>query len=358
VHRPSARASLAVPLAAVVLGVFLTSPKLFHEQWELTSEWDGVEATARSREDNLGGGDRSVRAVLDLVSERDDPLLAWTFDPFVYLKYRRVSATRFQWKFFYQGAIYLGRTSADYVLPETWEWFVDDIEESDPVAFVETEVPDAGTPFDRYLRAGFREVYPGAAAKVWLGNDVADELEHPDPGARPWADEGERVAGTGWTVEGNAADFRVGGVAADADPLLLSRQACTRIDLQADPGGGASLTDLQLRFDSASDASQERQMLAIEGDRAGSGSTGLGPLGFESVPSNVQHPGPVAVSIVVGQHSAALIVDGQVRGAVRLQPTVTRLSLVTRSPELHLSGMRVGTAPEGGGCPGPSVGTE
>lgn len=357
-HRPGTRASLAVPLAALVLGVYLTSPQIFRESWERTRDFDGVGAVARHREDQLGGGDRSVRAILDLVSEQDDPLLAWTFDPFVYLRYRRVSATRFQWKFLLQGAIYLGRTSPDYVLPDTWRWFDEDLEESRPVAFVETEVPDAGTPFDRYVRTGFREIYPGAVAKVWLRNDIADELLDPRRVGVPWGDTGERVPGSGWTVAGDGATFRRGAAAGDVDALLLSTRACTRIDLTADPGASGVIEDLQLRFDSAFDPNLERQMLALQGDKAGSGSAGLGPMGFESVPSNVQGLGPQALSVVVGLHSAALIVNGQLRAAVRLQPTVTRLTLATSGPELLVSDLRIGAAPAGGGCPGPTAGSE
>jgi hypothetical protein len=357
-HRPGTKVSLAVPLAAAVLGVYLTSPEIFRESVKRTTQFDGVSTLAREREKNLAGPDRSVRAVLDLVSEQDDPLLAWTFDPFVYPRFRRISATRFQWKFFMQGAIYLGRTSPEYILPDTWRWFDEDIEESHPVAFVETEVVDSGTPFDSYVRSTFREVYPGSAAKVWLRGEVADELLAPRGSGAAWTAPAGVRSGSGWEVTGDRADFAVAGLPADADGLVLSRDACTRIDLLADPGVGATLDDVQIRFASPVDPNEEVQVLALQGDKAGSGSAGLGPLGFESVPSGVNGPGPVALSIVVGRHSAALIVDGQLRAAVRLHEGVTQATLVTTMSELHVSGLQVREAPTGGGCPGPGAGSE
>ncbi len=356
-HRPGTKVSLVVPLVAAVLGVYLTSPGILRESVKRTTQFDGVSTLAREREKNLAGADRSVRAVLDLVSEQDDPLLAWTFDPFVYPRFRRIAATRFQWKFFMQGAIYLGRTSPEYVLPDTWRWFGEDIEESRPVAFVETEVVDRGTPFDSYVRSTFREVYPGEAAKVWLRDEVADELLAPGSGAA-WTSPAGVVAGSGWEVAGDRADFAPADLPADVDGLVLSRDACTRIDLLADPGVGGTLTDVQVRFANPANPNEEVQLLALQGDEAGSGSAGLGPLGFESVPSGVSGPGPVALSIVVGRHSAALIVDGRLRAAVRLHDGVTQATLATTMTELHVSGLQVRAAPSGGGCPGPGAGSE
>ncbi len=357
-HRPSTKVSLAVPLAAAILGVYLTSPEIFRESVKRTTQFDGVSTLAREREKNLAGPDRSVRAVLDLVSEQDDPLLAWTFDPFVYPRFRRISATRFQWKFFMQGAIYLGRTSPEYILPDTWRWFDEDIEESRPVAFVETEEVDGGTPFDSYVRSTFREVYPGESAKVWLRDEVADELLAPAGSGTEWTSPAGVRSSSGWEVTGDRADFAVADLPADLDGLVLSRDACTRIDLLADPGVGGTLNDAQVRFANPANPNEEVQMLALQGDKAGSGSAGLGPLGFESVPSGVSGPGPVAMSIVVGRHSAALIVDGQLRAAVRLHDGVTQATLATTMTELHVSGLQVGAAPSGGGCAGPGAGSE
>ena len=358
-HRPGTKVSLAVPLAAAVLGVYLTSPTIFRESVKRTTQFDGVSTLAREREKNLAGPDRSVRAVLDLVSEQDDPLLAWTFDPFVYPRFRRISATRFQWKFFMQGAIYLGRTSPEYILPDTWRWFDEDIEESRPVAFVETEVVDSGTPFDSYVRSDL----PGGVPRRG-GQGVAPATRWPTscslrPDRAPRGRPPRRsLAGSGWEVTGDRADFAVADLPADVDGLVLSRDACTRIDLLADPGVGGTLNDVQVRFANPANPNEEVQMLALQGDKAGSGSAGLGPLGFESVPSGVSGPGPVALSIVVGRHSAALIVDGRLRAAVRLHDGVTQATLATTMTELHVSGLQVRAAPSGGGCAGPGAGSE
>jgi hypothetical protein len=353
--RPSARASLAVPLVATILAVYMTGPALFVQDVKDTNRFSGVSAWARDRENFVGGGDRSVRAVLDLVSERNDGLLAWTFDPFVYTRYQRVPATRFQWKFLLQGAIYLGRTSPDYVLPHTWEWFADDVAESRPAAFVETEPFDPGTPFDELIRTRYVETFPTSAGKVWLTRRAAAQLTQPQLDTA-WTDPGTRIDGTGWTVDGDGAHYAAGSIPAENDPLFLTDGPCIRIEGDADVAAPGALADLIFRFDSEQRQSEERQTLALEGAKAGSGSRGLGPLGFESLDANVLGDGPVHFAVVMGRRSAALVIDGKVQAAVRLRDTVMHLTLESRTPELTISGLHLGHAPAGGGCaPSPTL---
>ena len=205
-RRPATPLSLLVPAVTAVVAIFLTSPGNFGESVELTREFRGFTKIAEDRADALGGGDRSVRAVLDLVSRDQAGLLAWTLDPFVYLKNHRVPATRFQWKSFLLGEIYLGRTSDDYVLPQTWRWFAEDIAESDPVAFAETQDFTSDTPFEDLIRDDFILVYPGSAAKIWLRDDVADDLLSP-PAGRPWRSPEPTAVSPGWTVDGDTIRF-------------------------------------------------------------------------------------------------------------------------------------------------------
>lgn len=350
-HRPSARASLAVPLAATMLAVYMTGPAIFVQDVKDTNRFSGVSAWARDRENYVGGGDRSVRSVLDLVSERNDGLLAWTFDPFVYTRYQRVPATRFQWKFLLQGAIYLGRTSPDYVLPHTWTWFAEDVAESHPAAFVETEPFDPHTPFDELIRTHYVETFPTSAGKVWLTRAAAKQLTDSQPGT-PWIDPGERIDGTGWTVEGDGARFVPGPIPTDNDGLYLTSGPCVRIEGDADVDAPGALADLIFRFESKERQSEERQTLALEGAKAGSGSRGLGPLGFESLDANVLGDGPVHFAVIIGRRSAALVVNGEVQAAVRLRDTVMHLTLESRTPDVTISGLRLGRAPAGGGCAG------
>jgi hypothetical protein len=347
--RPSAvRLSLGVPLAATVLALYMTGPANFVQSVKDTNKFSSVSEWARNREDYLGGGDRTVRSILDLVSEQDDGLLAWTFDPFVYTRYERVPATRFQWKWLFQGAIYLGRTSPDYVLPQTWTWFKEDVAESHPAAFVETEPFDAGTPFDSLIRSTYHPTYTGSAGTVWLTSAARDALTSSQ--GRAWTDQQERIGDSGWAVDGTTARYASGPVPGDGDALYLGSGTCIRYEGTADVSAPGPLADLILRFDSRAHPEEERQTLALEGTKAGSGSAGLGPMGFESIDANVHGDGPVHFAVVVGRHSAALVVDGEVQAAVRLRDTVVRLTLESRTPEVTLSDLRVGAAPAGGGC--------
>jgi hypothetical protein len=353
-HRPT-RLSLCVPVAAAVLGVYLTSPTIFHDSYQATVEFDGVKPIAADREKNLGGTDRSVRAILDLVSHDDDALLAWTFDPSLYTRFHRVSATRFQWKWLLQGAIYLGRTSPDYVLPDTWRWFREDLAQSKPAAFVETEPYDAGTPFADVVERDFTVVYPGPTDQVWLRRDVARDLLTAPATAAAWSAPGPVVDSSGWSVSGDAATNTRTAVPANLDLLPLSAVPCTRIDGVLAATDGSALPDVVLHFAKAGDAREETQHLALEGTMAGAGSAGLGPMGFESLPSGVAS-GPVPFSVVVGDRSAVLVVAGQVRGAVRLHEGVVSLGVESRSAALQVSGLRTSAAPTGGGCPSGSRG--
>ena len=316
-RQPSSRLSLGVPLAAAVLALYMSGPANFTQSVKDTRRFSGISTWARDRENQLGGGDRTVRSILDLVSEQNDGLLAWTFDPFVYTKYERVPATRFQWKWLFQGAIYLGRTSPDYVLPHTWSWFEDDVAESHPAAYVETEPFDPGTPFAELIQSRYHPIYTGSAGTVWLTSAARDALTRSQGGA--WTDDPqERIDGSGWTVDGTSAHYAAGPTPAQDDALYLGSATCRRYEGVADVATPGALADLVFRFDSRAHPNEERQTLALEGGRAGSGSAGLGPLGFESVEANLQGDGPVHFAVVVGRHSAALIVDGEVQAAVRL----------------------------------------
>jgi hypothetical protein len=347
-RRPT-RLSLAVPLAAAVLGVYLTSPKIFHESVTATVEFDGVAKVAAAREKNLGGSDRSTRAILDLVSHDGDALLAWTFDPSIYPRLHRVPATRFQWKWLLQGAIYLGRTSPDFVLPDTWRWFREDLAESHPAAFAETEPYDPGTPFAAAVERDFVLAYPGAT-KVWLRRDLARQLLTPPAGAA-WAPPLAPADGSGWSLDGPVATYTRGAAPTDADRLPLTAAPCTRIDGVLTATDGSAGPDVVFHLERPTDEREEPQYLALEGDSAGSGSLGLGALGFESVPSGTTGPGPIPFSIVVGDRSAALVVAGQIRGAVRLRPGVVALSVESRSAAIQVSDLRTSAAPAAGGCP-------
>jgi hypothetical protein len=349
-RRPATRASLAVPLVATLLAIWLTGPSVFVESVRRTSRFTSVGASADERRRLEGGPERTARAVLDLVSGDRDALLAWTIDPTVYLRFRRVPATRFQWKSFLLGEIYLGRTSTDYVLSRTWDWFADDVAESDPVAFAETEPFESDTPFEDLVLEEFTPVFPGGAATVWLRDDVARQVL--DPSARDrWLPPGELPRDSGWRTDGPTATYDEGdGTVERPDDLLtLTRDSCVRIEGTLDVPGGddGSFPAAVFRFDdNTGDA--ERLLIGLDATEVGSGSAGLGPGGYERVATGLPRDEPVEFALVVGRRAAALVVDGQVRAALLLTESVT-VSVEARRPELVLRDLRVG-APPGRSC--------
>ena len=124
----------AWPLLAVVLSFALssgTTDRLISAA-SMTSSFTSVHRAVQLERANQPGPDRSVQAVLDLVSRDRDPLLTYSDDQYLYPDYRRVPATRFQQRYFLIGSIYLGQTGPQYILHNTWTWFADDLRRTNP----------------------------------------------------------------------------------------------------------------------------------------------------------------------------------------------------------------------------------
>ena len=135
-----ARATIAWPLLAIVLTFVLSggsasrliAAALDHEQASRACS-----AQVQLERADQPGPNRSVQAVLDLVSRDLDPLLAYSDDQYLYPSYRRIPATRFQQRYFLIGSIYMGQTGPQYILHDTWRWFRDDLRQANPAAFLE-----------------------------------------------------------------------------------------------------------------------------------------------------------------------------------------------------------------------------
>ena len=125
-----------LPLAVAILTIQVGGTASFREGFREASAFQGISDFDDRREQFIDGRTHMVRAALDLVSEPDDPLLMWTSYPWPYLNLHRVPATRYIWKNFLLGEIYLARSGPQYVLPGTWETFAADVERTDPTAFV------------------------------------------------------------------------------------------------------------------------------------------------------------------------------------------------------------------------------
>jgi hypothetical protein len=345
--RVPARALVALPLIVAVLAVLFSSKTNFDDDVRAAWRFRGFNANAQHFADNRGGSERTALAVLDLVSHDNDALLAWTDDPWPYLNLKRVAATRFFYKRFLMGEIYLGRTSLDYVLPRTWEWFAEDMEEAKPVAFMrvnQPEVPD-GNPFKEYVDRNFQLVLDDKDLPVWLRNDAAREVLEPS-GTKDWEGRVPDVSPSGWKVNGSDASYEPGPAASADDQLTIAPDSCYRLDgvIPADAAGTVG----QVAFHFADNAGKnERLTLSFEGENAVSSSDFVD---FLTLPTDV--PGDareVPFSLVVGRRSAALVIENEVRAALLLPKSVTTTAESTTG-NLELADLRLGSAPAGSGC--------
>ncbi|NDD98343.1 MAG: hypothetical protein EBZ93_12795, partial [Actinobacteria bacterium] len=175
------RAVHAPVLAALTLVLVTQCSTLFWDGTSRAGAFTSFSRLEQSRDAAQDGQSRTVRAILDLVSDDGDAVLAWTMYPWTYLNNERVPATRLSWKSFMLGEIYLGRTSTDYVLPDTWEWFADDMRESNPAAYLrpkETAL-DPSTPFAEFVAREFVPAYESSAMEVQIRSSIWSRLLQP-----------------------------------------------------------------------------------------------------------------------------------------------------------------------------------
>ncbi len=170
-----------VPLAVAILTIQVGGTFSFREGLREASRFQGISDFDARREQLIDGRTHMVRAALDLVSEPDDPLLMWTSYPWPYLNLHRVPATRYIWKNFLLGQIYLARSGPQYVLPGTWETFAADVERTNPTAFVVEAVNPvvSGTPFDDIVDEKFTTVFTDEALTLAFRDDLAAWLLSP-----------------------------------------------------------------------------------------------------------------------------------------------------------------------------------
>jgi len=337
------RAKIGWSIGILAVAVYLIGPSIPATVGRAL-EFRGVDDVASSREANLGGNGRTSIAVLDLVSEEGDPLLGWTNDPWPYLTLGRVSATRFIWKSFMVGEIYLAPGGGPtYVLPETWDWFFEDLEESDPLAMAQVGHPiDPDTPFATHVDANFTKVYEGDPISLYLQNDVATGiLESSSPA--PWVSVSDPPAGSGWHVDGPGAMFVPSAVPADQDLLPIGGM-CTRIagTMTWPPEGDGILAFV---FQDPTGVS-ERLHIGVDRGRAFSGSDFVM---YEEESLGDAGVGRKEFALVVGSRSAALVMEGRIVAALRLLTPMT-VSVQPRADTVGLLDLTVDDPPPESGC--------
>ena len=345
--RVPTRALVVLPLVVAILAVNMASQKNFDNDVRTAWHFRGANANATFVSDNRGGPERTALSVLDLVSHDGDPLLVWTNDPYPYLNLQRVAATRFFYKRFLLGEIYLGRTSTTYVLADTWRWFAQDLRQTQPVAYMLVNEPSlpSGNPFSDYVEHNFEPVFTNKELPVSLRHDVAGQVLR-GSATRDWKGRPPELSPSGWKVNGNDARYEQGPSDSSDDQLTLSTRSCFRLNgvIRADAAG--TVGQLIFRFyDNA--GKNERLKLAFDGNDAISGSDVVDYLNAPAdVPTGARR---VPFSLVVGRRSAALVISHQVRAALLLPESVT-VKAEPKSQLLDLSDLRLGAPPKGSGC--------
>jgi hypothetical protein len=325
-RHPSDKVHYALPIATAIIVLFSQCSDLFWTGVEKVGTFTTFTQHETDRTQSQGGEGRTTRAVLDLVSHQGDPLLAWTMYPWTYLEHERVPATRFSWKSFMIGEIYLGKTSSDFVLPDTWNWFAQDMQQTQPKAFARPkETPlDEQTPFAQYVSANFTTAYDGNSMEVGISNKVWTTLI------------------TEPTESMNIAEDKIFN---ETSPFVLSDTNCVRI--------AGTLTFDQLSGDSGiifnlSDptASYENVHLSLSATRASSSSDTV-----EFTGKDIEHDSaePLKFVLVVGSRSAVLVVDSKVVAGTRTGAQA-QLSVAIKAGQPSLSDLRIDTSPNLNGC--------
>jgi hypothetical protein len=335
VRRPR-QAMVALPLAALVLSVFLSGTSDVMDAIRRAANFTSPGQTLARDERNTGGEERASWAVLDLVTKPGGPLLAWTNEPWPYLKFHRVSATRFIWKSFLIGEIYLGRTGPQFVVPHAWEWFEDDVAQTKPVVYFQTQPRTRGTPFDALISSRFKPVLVTPHESVFLRRDVARDVVAQSATAL-W--EPIEPPPPGWDLTPDGATYRVG-----RGRLRLSEHGCFRLD------GTAALTgEAKLRFRfSDTEMGSEPLNLVWSASNVVAGSDAVNYLTLPTDPAAAS--GPVPFSLVVGRRAAVLVVAGAIQGALRLPSPVAVDLYGSRAQPVTVSGLQLGKAPARSGC--------
>lgn len=335
------RVAAAATVVALAVAGHLVAPGAVWSALKEVRDFRGVSTVAEQRAARLGPQNRTMRAILDLVSAEGDPLLAWQHDPTQFMLMERVSATRFGYVRPLVGEIYLGATSPDYVLPQTWPWFFEDINESDPTTLIEvgSAIPSE-TPFASYAGDNFTPVYMREKVIVSFRNDVARDFIGPSAHTR-WEPQPSRP-GSGWSMEGEVLVYTPASEPAQTD-LHPIASSCSRIEGTVSWTAGRS-QGISIYFHDATGGSEPLHFTILRTEVFSASERSL----YET--HTLIDDGPKGFAIVVGRQSAALIMEGRVVAAVRLSPSVT-VTIQPRADRVELSDMRIGSPPEGGGCP-------
>lgn len=318
---------VVVPLLAAVLVLVADGTGPLVDGARSASSFRGISDFRDERDRGLDPGTKMVRASLDLVSAPGDPLLVWTNRPWPYLNLQRISATRYIWRSFLLGQIYLAGSGEQYVLPGTWDRFTSDLERTQPTAFVVEQVDPVvrGTVFDDVVRSRFDTVYHDEVVTVAYRSDLADWLKAPPVSPVP--------ATTNSTAEEN-------GVVIDAahcmriDGTLRLHSAGIADDGRGGGGGGGPVTFLFSPQSTGSGSESALIIVAPDGDGS-YGVTSVQSDGAAFATPATLEDADIAFTLVGGARAAVLVVDGEIVAAVALDgPSTVTVTSPRAEPAL------------------------
>ena len=294
--------------------------------------------------------ERTALAVLDLVSHDSDPLLVWTNDPWPYLNLKRVSATRFFYKRFLLGEIYLGRTSnATTCSRRPGDWFA----RRPATRAIRSRTCSSAR---RRCRAAIRSPTTCSATSsscsptrtfrsrcATTSPDRCSRRRRPRTGTAA-APNGSR---SGWKVDGNDARYEQGPAASADDQLTLSTRSCFRLDgvIPADAAGTLGHVALPLLRQRGQERAAEPlvRRRRTRCRRATSSTSCATPT---DIPVG-RRPG----AVLVGRRSPIGRARDRAPGARRVVASeIGDGDGRGDDPVLDLADLRVGTAPTGSGC--------
>jgi hypothetical protein len=318
------------PVIAVGLALFMFGSTGLVRGAHEASAFTSVRAHMEYLRAAENGDDRSFGAVLDVASKPNDPLLAWTLQTWPYLSYRRVAATRFIWKSFLAGEIWMGGTSSKYVLPHSWRWFAADVKQSRPAVFTvfDAALP-ASSPFTDYVNKDFTPVYDGNNP-IYFRNDVAAAFLHAHPDGK-WFAPAAPDPHSGWRVLSDRVTFD--GPASTGNMLAMSNVACYELT------GTLSAPSVVFQFSGADGTTLRR--LSLRGDTATAGDLATE---YSHNQSGTSTGHPTKFTLIVGKRAAAIVVGDRIRAAVEL-PARARTELGALESHLTLTNLHSDAAP-------------
>jgi len=287
----------ALPIVAICASLIYFQNNSVTKGLESFSNFQGIEHQTEKTQEAQSGDTRTLRAILDVVSADNDALLAWTGWPWTYLDVHRVSASRMIWSSMFLGEIYLAGSGPQWVVPHTWEWFAQDMQQSNPSAYTErNDFPrQVGNPFDTYVNENMTLTFVGEQRRIWLRNDIVKRLSDVsvDGDTKPPLSKTIPL-GTGWC---KSFSFTI------ESSMLGPSMNIAFIDQPDDPTAHVT----EINFDYIRSQSH-------------------GNVFHQSTIGQPRQP--KAVHIIVGNRSALMTIDGQIVSAHRLN--------INSSPEISM----------------------